>query len=107
MPKRLKGGIKLTKFIMNEKVYDTETSEKVIEYLKYYPLESKILGRTMYIKRSTALYKTKKGAWFSVSEHDGNKLEAHREDEITVKKVFTDLNRVELFNKYFDKLEEA
>lgn len=93
-------------FIMGLKKYDTETSEKVMVFLKSYPLQL-LTGHTVYTKRETILYKTKNGNWFITYKGDHDKQESCRLREEEVKQILEDLNSVELYIKHFGKLEEA
>ncbi|MEY7999287.1 hypothetical protein AB8U03_03570 [Clostridium sp. Mt-5] len=94
------------KFIIDNKVYDTEKSEKIIKYTKQYPLEGP-LGLIIYPRRDTILYRTKKGNWFSMATKNFDKKIAYKETDDTVKKLLKSLDEVELYNKYFGTLEEA
>lgn len=93
-------------FIIEDKIYNTETSEKVIKYRKPYPVEL-IIGGTIYIKHETILYRTKKGNWFSVKKGDYDTYTAYQETEESVKKLLEQLNAIDVYNKYFEQLEEA
>lgn len=94
------------KFIIDNKVYDTEKSEKIIKYTKQYPLEGP-LGFIINPRYDTVLYRTRKGNWFSVAMKNFDKKIAYKETNDTVKKLFKSLDEVELYNKYFGTLEEA
>ena len=56
------------KFIVNNKLYDTEKAELLCTFEK--PWETKTLLGTMNFYRKTNLYKTAKGAWFLTSTND-------------------------------------
>jgi hypothetical protein len=96
------------KFIIESKIYDTDTekSEKIIEYRKLYKVGN-FLGRDMFCRYETSLYKTKKGNWFEVARRNSDEYNASKLTEEDVKQVFKALDEVDLYNKYFGELEEA
>lgn len=92
-------------FIINAKTYDTKKSKKVFEFNRRWYFDS-VVGK-LGIWKNTTLYKTKKGNWFITAkgDYDKNLVEALTEDE--VKEIFSQCNKVELYNEHFDALEEA
>lgn len=93
-------------FIIEDKGYDTEKSEKIVGYYKSYPMEL-LTGYIVYIRRKTTLYRTDKGNWFSVSEGDREKYQGYRETEDSVKELLKQLTERDLYSRYFGELEEA
>ncbi|MNO04764.1 hypothetical protein D3C81_2259010 [compost metagenome] len=61
----------------------------------------------MYYWDPMVLYRTQKGNWFSVRETESKKFIAYTETDGSVKEIFSNLNEVELIEKYFDVIEEA
>ncbi|APC41543.1 hypothetical protein [Clostridium estertheticum] len=94
------------KFIIDGKIYDTEKAETIIKYETSYPIKI-LTGHTIYVRRPTTLYKTKKGNWFSVNIGDFEQHNFNKENEISVKRLFTELNKIKLYTKYFEELDEA
>ena len=94
------------KFIIGTKIYDTKTSEEIIKFRRKYP-SMLISGHTFYSTRDTTLYRSKNNIWFTVCECDYERLEIYEETDDSVKKLFTDLVKIDLYEKYFEKLEEA
>ena len=92
------------KFIVNDKIYDTEKAEKVLDYRRRFPLT---LTPQFCIRYDMELFRTAKGNWFSVRHEDYGKVTciAHTVEE--VKEIFKKCNRVELYAQYFGNLEEA
>lgn len=92
------------KFIVNDKIYDTEKAEKVLNYRRRFPLT---LTPQFCIWHDMDLYRTAKGNWFSLKCEDFGKKTciAHTVEE--VKEIFKKCNRDELYAQYFGDLEEA
>lgn len=92
------------KFIVNNKIYDTDKAEKVLNYRHRFPLT---LTPQFCIWHDMELYRTSKGNWFSVRHEDYGKVTciAHTVEE--AKEIFKKCNRVELYAQYFGNLEEA
>ena len=93
-------------FVIQDKIYDTEKAENVLDYFVLQPVE--LPGTSLVFKNKVPakLYKTKKGNWFTVK----NKKEEYTATAISeseVKEIFKKLNEVELYNKHFSELEEA
>lgn len=92
------------KFIVNNKIYDTEKAEKVLDYRRRFPLT---LTPQFCIRYDMELFRTAKGNWFSLKSEDYGKVTciAHTVEE--VKEIFKKCNRDELYFQYFGDLEEA
>lgn len=92
------------KFIVNDKIYDTDKAEKVFNYRRTFPLT---LAPQFCIWRDMELYRTAKGNWFSLKSEDYGKVTciAHTVEE--VKEIFKKCNRDELYFQYFGDLEEV
>lgn len=101
----MKGEINMI-FIIEDKKYNAETAEKILEFSRKYP-KKMLTGHTIYIIRDTVLYRTQKGNWFTVAKGDYNSFTAYKENEEDVKRLFKALNDVEKYSKYFRELEEA
>lgn len=98
----------MAKYIINDKIYDTEKAENVFEY-KRKENGAEMLFRPGYYwieQHECKLYRTNNGNWFEVSEYNG-RSKAHITTISDVKQIFKHLNEVELYNKYFEELEEA
>lgn len=99
------------KFIVNNKIYDTDTSEEICKFKKAMPIKN-LLG-TIYPMFRCTLYKSKKGQFFyyigeavgTVTYSDYNEIRLLTETE--TKELLTKLNDVETFNKLFNDLEEG
>ena len=108
------GGVRRKmRYLINNKIYDTETSEKIITYIKQIPHDGLFI--TTYPKYRHTLYKTKKGQFFvHIGEYVGktdvsycNKdyIELISEDE--VKGILNALNDIEKYQELFDDIEEG
>ena len=84
------------KFIVNRKIFDTDKAEFIVSYIRGMGLVT--------IPQSIDLYKTQSGKWFEVYVNDLRCKEIKTED---VENIFLRLNNIELYEKYFGKLEEA
>jgi len=93
------------KFIIGEKIYDTDNSELICEYSKECIVEN--IFMKIKVTRIAKLYRTKKGNWFSVIKGDYEKLTAEKETDDYVKEIFRNNGAIESYNKYFEQLEEA
>ena len=100
------------KYLLNDKVYDTEKADKIITYIE------KIVCKGMffdtYPEYEHTLYKTQKGNFFihigkyagkDISYKDKDYIKLKTEDEI--KSILTELNAVEIYEKLFGNLEEG
>lgn len=91
------------KFIVKDKLYDTEKSEKVIEYHRKF--KDKFIGFFFY--RKAVLYKTDKENWFSISDGDNGTHFINEETIVEAKEIIRGLNAVDAYIKYFGPLTEA
>ncbi len=92
------------KFIVNDKIYDTEKAEKVLDYRHRFPLT---LTPQFCIRYDMELFRTAKGNWFSVRHEDYGKVTCITHTVEEAKEIFKKCNRVELYAQYFGNLEEA
>ena len=92
-------------FIMNGKTYDTEKSKKIFEFRRKWYFD--FIGGELGIYKRTNLYKSKKGNWFITAKGDYDKDLAMTLTEDEVKEIFSQCNKVDLYNEHFDDLEEA
>ncbi|MDF2800834.1 MAG: hypothetical protein K0S61_737 [Anaerocolumna sp.] len=93
-------------FILDNKKYDTEKSEEIYKFRRKYP-RGTLFNMPMYYLDSMVLYRTQKGNWFSVRETESQKFIAYMETDGSVKEIFSNLNEVELIEKYFGNIDEA
>ena len=93
------------RFIVGNKLYDTEKSEKILNYATIFKYKT-AFGNSS-VQKPTTLYKTEKDNWFNIISINESKQEIKTLNLNDVKKIFLDLNKIELYEKYFDKLEEA
>lgn len=84
------------KFIVDKKIFDTDKAEFIVSYEKK--------GFLISAPKSIDLYKTQSGKWIEV---DVNNLECEELKKEDVENVFFRLNNIELYEKYFGKLEEV
>lgn len=101
------------KYIIDHKVYDTEKSTEIIKYTQ--GIEHKGLFVTTYPRYEHTLYKSQKGQFFvhigkyvgrtDISYNDKDYIELLSENE--VKEILNKLNKIEIYNKLFDDLEEG
>ncbi|EOU1917652.1 hypothetical protein E6V23_07650 [Clostridium perfringens] len=82
-------------FIIGDKLFDTEKAEFICEFKTIRHFKGVWLDQT--------LYKTKQNNWFIV----GKNLKCSSITEIKARELLRELNNVELYEKYFGKLEEA
>lgn len=93
------------KFIVNDKIYDIDKAEKVLDYRAKFPL---MLTPAFCVWRNMELYRTAKGNWFSVKYEDFNeKKTCIVETEEEVKEIFMKCGRDDLHAQYFGAIEEA
>lgn len=102
------------KYLINNKIYDTETSEKIITYIKQIPHKG-LFNFISYPKYRHTLYKTKKGQFFvhigeyvgqtDISYSNKDYIELLSEDE--VKGILNALNNIEKYEELFDDIEEG
>lgn len=98
-------GDRALKFIIENKVYDTENADEILKFSKSYP--TKELGDTIHQDREVVLYKTKKGNWFTVVQMPDGKYECRTESKSNIKRILKGLNEVEIYTYHFEGLEEA
>lgn len=101
------------RYLLNNKVYDTEKAQEIIKYIK--PIEHNGLFFKTYPKYRHTLYKTQKGKFFvhigeyvgnpDISYDDKDYIELLSADE--VKEVLNQLNEIEKYEEIFDDLEEG
>lgn len=98
--------------IINEKLYDTDKCEKIIEYLE--PVKRKnLLNVEYYVKCYACVYKTKKGSYIKhIGEPVGSAFETRKPsleiitaDEL--KKILLELNAIDTYIKEFGEVEEG
>lgn len=89
------------KFIVENKVFDTEKAEVICEFKERKPL---IWNKSFSTWEDATLYRTNKGNWFSVIER---LKECTQLNNTQVEELLKGLDEVELYEKYFEKLEEA
>lgn len=92
------------KFIVNNKIYDTDKAELLCTFSKQW--ESKTIIGTLYPSRNTNLYKTAKGSYFLTCTADYGTSFIEVIEENMAKKYLMYNN----YNKYaemFGALEEA
>ena len=101
------------RYLLDNKVYDTEKAEEIIKYIK--PIKHNGLFLNTYPQYRHTLYKTQKGNFFvHIGEYVGNPeilyddkdyIEILSADE--VKEILNQLNDVEKYEEIFDDLEEG
>ena len=102
------------KYLVENKVYDTEKAKKIIKYIK--PIKTKgIFGFISYPRYIHTLYKTKKGQFFvyigeyvedsDISVSSKDEIELLSDDE--VKEILNELNAIDVYQQLFDDLEEG
>ena len=101
------------RYLLNNKIYDTEKAQKIITYLK--GIEHKgILGYSFYPRYEHTLYKTTKGQFFvhignyvgtEISYADKDYIELLSDDDVKV--ILNKLNEIDKYNELFDDLEEG
>lgn len=83
------------KFIIGNKLFDTDKAEFIVSYTRGMGLVT--------IPSIIELYKTRNGKWIEVYTNDLRCKEIKTED---VENIFSTLNKVELYEKYFGELQE-
>lgn len=93
------------KAIINNKLYDTEKAEKVIEFRRSGMKTSELWGTTMNLpyRHDITLYKTAKGNYFEVDEDD---KVLRVVSEAQVKELLTNIDP-DLYIKLFGEVEEG
>lgn len=92
------------KFIVNDKIYDTDKAEKVLDYRRSFPCEPL---PQFDITCRMELYRTSKGNWFSVAHGGFGEMACIVNCENEVKAILQARNETDLYARYFDELEEA
>ena len=92
------------RFIVENKIYDTEKAELLCSFRKQWKSET-ILG-TMYPFRDTKLYKTAKGKYFITSKEDYEQscIKVINEDKAKEYLMHSDYDK---YAEMFGELEEA
>ena len=109
MKSKISEGDGKLKFIIDDKIYDTEKSTKMIDFRKEIIKTFNLVGseyKQAFWKKAS-LYRTFKGNWFSTVENGDNQYNGYKESDESVKEILKDLNQIKLYNKYFGHLEEA
>ena len=94
------------RFILHNKIYDTDTAEKLCEWRKSWQPSIDFLGCKVYPVRDTTLYRTKRGNYFCVGRGGYDTLTAQLMTEAEAKQVLMVYN----YKKYvelFGELEEG
>lgn len=96
------------RYLINNKLYDTEKSEKIITFEKSLEIWS-IGGVTMYKKFTHVLYKTNKGKYFLIIENCKNSAydEIQLLTETEVKDLLCELNAIDTYELLFGEIEEG
>lgn len=92
------------KFIVNNKIYDTDKAEKVLVFKLKFP--SRLIPQ-IKVWHVVDLYTTNKRNWFSIEHTSSQKRRFREESVINVQHIFMTLERIDLYAKYFGDLEEA
>lgn len=102
------------RYLLNNKVYDTEKAQKIIKYRQ--SIEHKgLFGYSSYPKYQHTLYKTNKGQFFvhigkyigntDISYIDRDYIELLTDEEVKI--ILNELNDVEKYTELFDDIEEG
>lgn len=89
------------RFIVENKIFDTDKAEIICKFRQSRPLW---WTKSVSTWEDATLYKTNKGNWFSVIER---LKECTPLNNAQVEELLKGLDAVELYEKYFKKLEEA
>lgn len=103
----------MSRYLLNNKVYDTEKSQEIIKYKQ--GIEDKGLFITTYPKYEHTLYKSSKGQFFvHIGKYVGSKdiyykdkdyIELQTEEQ--AKQTLEELNEIEKYIEVFNDLEEG
>ncbi len=103
------------RYLLNNKIYDTEKAEKIMTYIKKVQQKNSLLNLTIYPRYRHTLYKTAKGQFFvhigeciktsHVAYNDEDYIELLTEEE--VKEILKQLNEIDKYIELFDDLEEG
>lgn len=96
----------MAKFIMKNKIFDTDTSEVLCKWQKQWETYSIIWGRNIYPYKETTLYRTKKGNYFCVGVFDYGELKAQLLTEKEVKEILM-RNNYSKYCELYEPLEEG
>lgn len=91
----------MARYILNDKIYDTEKSEKVFSFRRIE--NANVLGIEYGYWVTADLCKTQNGNWFCVTSE--NKAYVYSESD--VKRLLKELNQVDIYEEHFKKLEMA
>lgn len=94
------------RFIVKDKIYDTNKSEFLGEGDRKYKYHSALLNVEMTMTRNTKLYKTTKGAYFLIHEDVNYQIVIEVISEYEAKKLLMYWN-YEKYVELFGELEEA
>ncbi len=102
------------RYLLNNKIYDTEKAQKIMTYTKSVPYKD-VFGFTAYPRYNHTLYKTTKGQFFvhigkyvqesPIPYHDNDYIELISEEE--VKEILNKLNDIDKYIELFKDLEEG
>lgn len=93
------------KFIVENKIYDTDKAELIAEGYRKFKEYSSLLGVYLYPERMSQLYKTKKGAYFFTYEYSlKHCMELVTEDEAKSWLMRADYSK---YAELFGELEEG
>ena len=101
------------KYLIGNKVYDTEKAQEIIKYIQ--GVEHKGLFVTTYPKYEHTLYKNLKGQFFvhigkyvgrtDISYNDKDYIELQTEEQ--ARQTLEDLNKIEKYIEVFGEIEEG
>lgn len=83
------------RFIVNRKIFDTNKAKLIVSYSRKELLAS--------VPKNIDLYRTQSGKWLEV---DVKNLRCEEKKDEDVENIFLRLSDIELYEKYFGKLEE-
>ena len=92
------------RFIVDNKIYDTEKSELLCTFDKRWKI--KTLCSVMYPLRETKLYRTAKGAYFLTCKKNCNDMDIEVIEEDAAKEYLM-YNNYDKYAEMFGELEEA
>lgn len=102
------------RYLLDNKIYDTEKAQEIITYIKSVPCEGPF-NLTTYPRYRHTLYKTTKGQFFvhigkhvkesPVTYNDKDYIELLTEDK--VKEILNQLNAIDKYEELFDDIEEG
>ncbi len=83
------------RFIVNRKIFDTNKAKLIVSYSRK--------GFLASVPQNIDLYRTQSGKWLEV---DVKNLRCEEKKDEDVENIFLRLSNIELYEKYFGKLEE-